>query len=229
MSETLCIYVGGGVLQFLPPYLAHNRCSSIYHVTTLFWFSSTAHFTTCQIVLPKGHHVFLMEMIWCLRAAAGYGTGWVATGKALFAGRAATMRAGTVPLQTHSVHLVTGWSLIGVTFYTVYHNKYTEVSPSSHHHYRRRRHHHHHHLLSQVSFPLVPLLNQWCIPPLRLQASDCSTFLIICHVPSTAVFFCRESTDCFLGTVYRYVSSSFTIPVAPMIIGMKKHFIFHIC
>jgi hypothetical protein len=49
-------------------------------------------------------------------------------------------------------------------------------------------HHYHHLLLSQVSFPLVLLyLNQWCTPPLRLQVSDCSTLLIMCNVPSTAV------------------------------------------
>jgi hypothetical protein len=42
--------------------------------------------------------------------------------------------------------------------------------------------------LSQVFFPPVLLLfNQWCTPPLRLQVSDCSTFLIISDVPSTAV------------------------------------------
>jgi hypothetical protein len=51
-------------------------------------------------------------------------------------------------------------------------------------------HHYYHHLLSQVSFPMVLLLlNCWCTPPLRLQVSDCSTFLIMCDVPSTAVFF----------------------------------------
>jgi hypothetical protein len=47
----------------------------------------------------------------------------------------------------------------------------------------------HYYLLSQVSFSLVLiLLNQWCTPPLRLQVSDCSTFLITCDVPNTAVF-----------------------------------------
>jgi len=32
------------------------------------------------------------------------------------------------------------------------------------------------------------LLNQWCTPPLRFQVSHCSTCLIMCDVPSTAVF-----------------------------------------
>ena len=33
-------------------------------------------------------------------------------------------------------------------------------------------------------------------PPLRLQASHCSTFCIMCDVPSIAVF-CSESIECF--------------------------------
>jgi hypothetical protein len=40
----------------------------------------------------------------------------------------------------------------------------------------------------QVSFPLVLLLNQWVMPPLRLQVSDCVTFLIMCDVPSITAF-----------------------------------------
>jgi hypothetical protein len=65
-------------------------------------------------------------------------------------------------------------------------------------------HHHHHHLLSQVSFSLVLLLNQWCTPPLRLQVSDCSTFLSMRNVPTTTVSLCREYTECFPGIVYRF-------------------------
>jgi hypothetical protein len=81
-------------------------------------------------------------------------------------------------------------------------------------------------LLSQVSFPLVLLiLNQWCTPPIRLQVSDCSTFLIMCDVPGTGAFF-RECFECFTGFVYRFFSSLVTIPVAPMITGIMKHFIF---
>jgi hypothetical protein len=49
-------------------------------------------------------------------------------------------------------------------------------------------------------FFLVLLLNQRWSPPLRLQASHCSTFRIMCHVPSIAVF-CSESIECFPGTL----------------------------
>jgi hypothetical protein len=69
-----------------------------------------------------------------------------------------------------------------------------------HHHRRRRRrhhhhhHHHHHHLISQVSFPLVLLLNHWRTAQLVLQVSVCRTFLIMRDVPSTAVF-SRDSIE----------------------------------
>jgi hypothetical protein len=43
-------------------------------------------------------------------------------------------------------------------------------------------------------------LNQRWSPPLRLQASHCITFRIMCDVPSIAVF-CSESSECFPGTV----------------------------
>jgi hypothetical protein len=39
-------------------------------------------------------------------------------------------------------------------------------------------------------------LNQQWSTPLRLQASHCSTFRIMCDVPSIAVF-CSESIECF--------------------------------
>ena len=45
-------------------------------------------------------------------------------------------------------------------------------------------------------FFLVLLLNQRWTPSLRLQASHCSTFRIMCDVPSIAVF-CSESIECF--------------------------------
>jgi hypothetical protein len=88
--------------------------------------------------------------------------------------------------------------------------------------------HHHHHLVSRVSLPLpLLLLNQWCTPPLRLQVSDFNTFFIMCNIPSTAVF-CRVSIECFPGIVSRNIFSPFvTIPVAPVIYGMMKNFIFH--
>ena len=52
-------------------------------------------------------------------------------------------------------------------------------------------------------FSPVRLLNQRWSPPLRLQASHCSTFRIMCDVPSTAVF-CSESIECFPGTASKF-------------------------
>ena len=77
-------------------------------------------------------------------------------------------------------------------------------------------------------FFLVLLLNQWCSPPLRLQASHCSTFRIMYDVPSIAVF-CNESIECFPGTVSKFfLKLLVTIPAAPIIIGIIVHFRFHI-
>ena len=53
-------------------------------------------------------------------------------------------------------------------------------------------------------FFLVILLNQRWSPPLRLQASHCSTFRIMCDIPSIAVF-CSESIECFPGTVSKFI------------------------
>ena len=67
-------------------------------------------------------------------------------------------------------------------------------------------------------FFLVLLLNQRWSPPLRLQVSHCSTFRIMCDVPSMAVF-CNESTECFPGTASKFfLTLLVTIPVAPIII-----------
>jgi hypothetical protein len=52
-------------------------------------------------------------------------------------------------------------------------------------------------------FFLVILLNQQWFPPLRFQASHCSTFRIVCDVPSTAVF-CSESIKCFPDTASKF-------------------------
>jgi hypothetical protein len=61
-------------------------------------------------------------------------------------------------------------------------------------------------------------LNQRWPAPLRLQASHCSTFRIVCDVPSIAVF-CTESIECFPGIAPRFFLKFFiTIPVAPIII-----------
>ena len=77
-------------------------------------------------------------------------------------------------------------------------------------------------------FFLVLLLNQRWSPLLRLQASHCSTFCIMCDVPSIDVF-CSESIECFPGTVSEFfLKLLVTIPVAPIITGTIVHFRFHI-
>ena len=77
-------------------------------------------------------------------------------------------------------------------------------------------------------FCLVLLLNQRWSPPLRLQVSHCSTFRIMCAVPSIAVF-CSESIECFPGTASKFFFRLlFTIPVAPIITCIIIRFRFHI-
>ena len=77
-------------------------------------------------------------------------------------------------------------------------------------------------------FSPVLLLNQRWSPPLKLQASHCSTFRIMCDVPSIAVF-CSESIECFPGTVSKFFFKLLvTIPVAPIITGTIEYFRFHI-
>ena len=78
-------------------------------------------------------------------------------------------------------------------------------------------------------FFLVLLLNQRWSPPLRLQASHCSTFHIMYDVPSIAVF-CSESIECFPGTAASkfFPKLLVTIPVAPIITGTIVHFRFYI-
>ena len=76
-------------------------------------------------------------------------------------------------------------------------------------------------------FCLVLLLNQRWSPPLRLQASRCSTFHIMCDVPSIAVF-CSESIECFLGTASKFfLKLLVTIPVAPNITSTIVHFSYY--
>ena len=76
-------------------------------------------------------------------------------------------------------------------------------------------------------FFLALLLNQRWSPPLRLQASHCSTFRIMCDVPSIAVF-CSESIKCFPGTASKFFFRLLvTIPVAPVITGITVNFRFH--
>ena len=82
-------------------------------------------------------------------------------------------------------------------------------------------------LVTGLFFPVL-LLNQRWSPPLTLQASHCSTFRIMCDVPSTAVF-CSESIECFPGTASKFFFQLLaTIPVAPIITGKIVHFRFHI-
>ena len=77
-------------------------------------------------------------------------------------------------------------------------------------------------------FLLGTSLEPAVIPLLRLQASHCSTFRIICDVPSIAVF-CNESIECFPGTVSRFfLQLHVTIPVVLIIAGIIVHFRFHI-
>ena len=72
-------------------------------------------------------------------------------------------------------------------------------------------------------FSPVLLLNQRWSPPLRLQVSHCSTFRIMCDVPSTAVF-CSESIECFPGTASRFfLKLLVTIPVATIYTACFKN------
>jgi hypothetical protein len=65
-------------------------------------------------------------------------------------------------------------------------------------------------------------------PPLRLQVSDCSTFCIMCGVPSMAVF-CNECIQSFPGMASEFFFKPFvTTPVAQIIGGTIIHFMFHI-
>jgi len=83
-------------------------------------------------------------------------------------------------------------------------------------------------LLVTGLFFLVLLLNQRWSPPLRLQASHCSTFRIMCDVPSIVVFSC-ESIECFPGIVSKFfLKLLVTTPVAPIITGIIEYFRFHI-
>ena len=66
------------------------------------------------------------------------------------------------------------------------------------------------------------------IPPLRLQASLCGTFRIMCDVPSIAVF-CSESIECFPRTASKFfLKLLVTIAVAPIITGIIVYFSFQI-
>ena len=71
-------------------------------------------------------------------------------------------------------------------------------------------------------------ISSWYFSWTRLQATHCSTFRIMCDVPSIPVF-CSESIECFPGTVSKFfLKLLVTIPVAPIITGIIVHFRFHI-
>jgi hypothetical protein len=84
-------------------------------------------------------------------------------------------------------------------------------------------------VLSQALFSLALFfLNLRRCPQLRFQLSDCSTFRIMCNVPSIAVVG-SESTDCFPGMVFGFFFKPIvTILVAPIISGTIIRFMFHI-
>ena len=83
-------------------------------------------------------------------------------------------------------------------------------------------------LVTGLFFMVLPLNQRWS-PPLTLQASHCSTFRIMCDVPSIAVF-CSESIECVPGTAcIFFLKFLVTIPVAPIITGTIVSFRFHIC
>jgi len=71
-------------------------------------------------------------------------------------------------------------------------------------------------------FFLVLLLNQRWSPVLRLQASHCSTFRVMCDVPSIAVF-CSESIECFPGTVTKFFLKLLVIIIIIIIIIIIKN------
>ena len=71
----------------------------------------------------------------------------------------------------------------------------------------------------------------YCLEPAVIptaQASHCSTFRIMCDVPSIAVF-CSESIECLPGTTSKFfLNLLVTIPLAPIVTGIIVHFRFHI-
>jgi len=74
--------------------------------------------------------------------------------------------------------------------------------------------------------PFLPgnSLEPTVIPIAQAQVSHCSTFRIMCDVPSIAVF-CSESIQCFPGTASKFfLKLLVTIPVDPIITGIIVHF-----
>ena len=84
-------------------------------------------------------------------------------------------------------------------------------------------------LVTSVFVLVLILLNQMWSPPLRFQVSHYSTFLILCVVPSAAVF-SSQLIECVKGMASKFFFELFiTIPMVSIITGMFLHFIFHIC
>jgi len=72
--------------------------------------------------------------------------------------------------------------------------------------------------------PLEPI----AIPTAQSSSPDCSTFHIMCDIPSTAAV-CVESTECFPGVAYKFFPKPFVaIPVAPIVTGIILHSRSHI-
>jgi hypothetical protein len=70
--------------------------------------------------------------------------------------------------------------------------------------------------------PGISLLGPIANP--TLQSSRLQYFLIMCSVHSTAIFFCKESTEYLRGIASKLLFSSFiTVTVALMTTGMTKH------
>ena len=77
-------------------------------------------------------------------------------------------------------------------------------------------------------FSPVLLMNQRQSPPLRVQASHCSTSRIMCDVPSTAIF-CTESIECSHCMSSKFFfKTCLTIPVAPAVFSVINNFMFYI-
>jgi len=85
-----------------------------------------------------------------------------------------------------------------------------------------------HGCLCHRHFFLVIFLKQRWSPLLRFQASHCSTFRIMCDVPSIAVF-CSGSIECFPGRISKFIFKLLvSIPVVPIFTSTIVHFTFHI-
>jgi len=61
------------------------------------------------------------------------------------------------------------------------------------------------------------------------QASHCTTFHIMCNVPSIAVF-CSETIECLPNMASKFFFKPFVrIGMAPIITSMIIHFMFQVC